>query len=62
MPKEMKCSECGKRMRHKRYHLTLESGRSNRKASKREWEYKYICKNNHCLNYNKEFDIWELEE
>ncbi len=63
MPKEIKCSECGKKMRSKRYHSTVESNRHNIKRLSRGGRgYKYMCNNDECPNYRKEFDYWELED
>jgi len=63
MPKEIKCFECGKKMRSIHYHLAFESSRNNgRRGSKEGWEYKYVCKNDQCMNYQKEFDLNELED
>ena len=63
MPKEIKCPECGKKMRSKRYHQEFEFYKGNKKkTSKGEREYKYICHNDRCPNYKQEFDCWELED
>ena len=63
MPKEMKCPECGKKMRSKRYASVSESQKENRMSfARRGWEYKYVCTNAHCSNSRKEFDFWDLEE
>jgi hypothetical protein len=63
MPKEMKCPECGKKMRSKRYAFSSGSQRANRSNLPRKgWEYKYVCTNAHCSNSRREFDFWDLEE
>lgn len=63
MPKEMRCSECGKKMRNRRYHFASELSRANdRRKPRGGWAYKYFCKNNQCLNYKKKFNFWELDD
>ncbi len=63
MPKEMRCPECGKKMRNKRYPTAFGSYRANSsKMPGGRWGFKYICTNHKCSNYGKEFDYWEIEE
>ena len=63
MHKEIKCSECGKKMRNIRSHSALESSWNHgRRGSKKAWDFKYVCKNEQCMNYQEVFDLYELED